>query len=77
MIIKTSTYVKGYDWQTKWMYFLTGDIKNKVVADIKKGFDFKPVYSEEFLKTDVKSYGDKVADFHDRKFLRWTLIILV
>ena len=63
MIIKTSTYVKGYDWQTKWMYFLIGDIKNKVGADIKKGFDFKPVYSKEFLKTDVKLMVIKLQIF--------------
>ena len=45
MLPKTSTYVKGYDGQTKWMYFLIEDdellekyntIWNKVSADIKK-----------------------------------------
>ena len=45
MLPKTSTYVKGYDGQTKWMYFLIEDdellekyntISNKVSADIKK-----------------------------------------
>ena len=42
------TYVKSYDEQTKWIYFLTQDddllekynfIWGKVSADIKKGFD--------------------------------------
>ena len=42
---KTSTYVKGYDGQTKWVYFLTEDdellekynkIWDKVSADLKK-----------------------------------------
>ena len=25
MLLKTSAYVKSYDGQTKWMYFLIGD----------------------------------------------------
>ena len=46
MLSKTSAYVKGYDSQTKWMYFLIEDndllekyniIWDKVKADIKKG----------------------------------------
>ena len=46
MLSKTSAYVKGYDGQTKWMYFLIEDndlsekyniIWDKVNADIKKG----------------------------------------
>ena len=45
MLLKTSTYVKTYVSQTKWIYFLIGDddllnkyntISNKVSADIKK-----------------------------------------
>ena len=45
MLIKTSAYVKRYDRQTKWMYFLIEDndllekyntIWDKVSADIKK-----------------------------------------
>ena len=44
MLTKTSTYVKIYDGQTKWMYFLIQDdglldkyntIWDKVSADIK------------------------------------------
>ena len=47
MFLKTSAYVKCYDGQTKWMYFLIkGDdllekynnIWNTVSADIKKNF---------------------------------------
>ena len=53
---KTSTYVKRYDRQTKWMYFLIEDndfLKNyntacdKVSAGIEKEFDRKPVYNEK------------------------------
>ena len=45
MLPKTSTYVKSYDGQTKWMYILIEDydllekyntLWNKVSADIKK-----------------------------------------
>ena len=47
MLPKTRAYVKIYDWQTKWMYFLTEDenedlwdnfntISDEVSADIKK-----------------------------------------
>ena len=55
MLLKTSSYVKKYDKQTKWMYFLNQDddllgkhnaIWDKVSADIKKEFYNKPVYNE-------------------------------
>ena len=48
---------KGYDRQTKWMYFLTEDddllkkystVWDKVSAHIKKEFDSKPVYNKLF-----------------------------
>ena len=62
MLPKTSVYVKSYDGQTKWMYFL---IEDNVSADIKKQFDSEPV--KNFLKTKKKSHGDKVTDFYDKK----------
>ena len=52
MFPKTSTYVKSYDRQTAWVYFLIEDdellnkyntILDKVSADIKKEFDSEPV----------------------------------
>ena len=66
MLLKTSTYVKSYDGQTKWVYFLIEDnlvkkyntIWDKVSADIKKEIDSKPVYNKNFLKTKRKSHGD-------------------
>ena len=76
MVPKTSTYVKGYDGQTKWMYFLIEDddlkqkyntIWNKVSADIKEEFDNELVYNKEFLITKIKSHGDEVTDFYDKK----------
>ena len=57
-------YVKSYDGQTKWMYFLIevddlsekyNTICDKVRIDIKKEFDSKPAYNKHFLKTKIKS----------------------
>ena len=73
MLPKTSAYVKGYGEQTKWMY---NTIWHKVSADMKKEYDSEPVYNKEFIKTKIRSHDDEVTDFHDKKFLRWTLIIL-
>ena len=75
MLLKTSTYVKRYDGQTKCIYFLIEDdelleqyntIWNKVSAYIKKEFDSEPVYNKEILKTKIKSHGDEVTDFYDK-----------
>ena len=68
MLPKVSTYVKSYDGQTKWIYFLIeffdwtkyNAIWDKVNAYIQKEFDSKPVY-------DKKSYGDEVTDFYNKK----------
>ena len=42
-------------------------MKKNVIASLSK--------IKNFLKTKIKSYGDKVTDFMIKKFLRWTLII--
>ena len=34
---------------------------------IKKEFDSQPVYNKEFLKTKIKSHGNKVTEFYDKK----------
>ena len=48
MLPKTSTYVRSYDRQTKWIYFLIENddllekystVWDKVSTDIKNGFD--------------------------------------
>ena len=76
MLSKTSTYLKSYDRQTKWMHFLIEDDKllknyntlwDKVSSDIKKEFDSEPVYKKEFLKTKIKSHGNEVTDFYDKE----------
>ena len=60
------------------MYFLIEDddllekyniIWDNVSADIKKEFDSEPVYNKNYLKTKIKSHGDEVTDFYDKKFL--------
>ena len=59
MLLKTCAYVKRYDGQTKWMFFLFENddllekyntIWDKVSADIKEEFDSKRVYKISFLK---------------------------
>ena len=68
------------------MYFLNEDddlseqyntIWDKVSSDIKTQFHSKPVCNKTFLKTKIKSHGNEVTDFYEKKFLWWTLIILV
>ena len=57
MLPKISTYVKRYDGQTKWMYFLTENddllkkyntIWEKVSADIKKNLMVKVSITKNF-----------------------------
>ena len=45
-------------------------IWDKVSADIKKEFDSEPVYNKNYLKTQIKSHGDEVTDFYDKKILK-------
>ena len=61
------------------MYFLIEDdgllenyntIWDKISADIKKEFDSEPVYNKEFLKAKIKSHGEEVTDFYDKKIPR-------
>ena len=58
MLPKTIAYVKSYDGQTKWIYFLTEDEtyqKNIILFGIKsafikkKEFYSKPVYNKDFI----------------------------
>ena len=74
MLPKTSAYVKSYNGQTKWMYFLFEDdllekyntIWDKVSADIKTEFNSYPIYNKNYLKTKIKSHGDEVTDFYHK-----------
>ena len=86
MPTKTTAYVKSYDGQTKWMYFLIEDddllekyntIWDKVSADIKKDIDSESVYNKEFLKTKIKSHGDEVTDFYDKKISNHTCLAVI
>ena len=76
MLLKASAYVKSYDEQTRWIYFLIEDddlleynaIWDKVSADIyKKQFDRKPIFSKKCLKTKIKFHGDEVTDFYSKE----------
>ena len=75
-LIFPKTYVKRYNGQTKWKYFLIEDndllnkyntICDKVNSNIKKEFDSKPVYKHFFSKTKIKFYGDEATDFHHKE----------
>lgn len=48
-----------------------------MVNGIKREFDSKSVYNENFLKTKIQFYGDEATDFHVKKCLRQVLVILV
>ena len=37
---------------------------------MKKDFDSEPVYNKKILKTRIKSHGDEVTDFYDKKILK-------
>ena len=68
MLPTTSAYVKSYDGQTKWMFFLIDDDdlleKYNTIWD-KNKFDSEPVYNKEFLKTKIKSHGYGITDFYN------------
>ena len=58
------------------MYFLIEDddllekyntIWDKASADIKEESDSEPVYNKNYLKTKIKSQGNEVTVFYDKK----------
>ena len=63
MLPKSNAYVKSYDGQAKWMYFLIENddllekhntIQDKVSADIKKEFNNEPVYNKKSFENQNK-----------------------
>ena len=79
MLLKASAYLKPCDGETEQMYFSVEDdellesynaIWNKFNNSVKKEFDFERIYKNKFLKIRVRSYGDEVSDFHDKKWLK-------
>ena len=42
-------------------------IKSALILKKKKEFDSKPVYHKQFLKSQIKSYGDEPSDFRDKQ----------
>ena len=68
-------YLKGYDGETKWVYFLIEDddlLKkyndnwNKVSNNINEDFDSKLICNEKILRTKINSYGDDVTNFRNK-----------
>ena len=79
MLSRKRAYVKSYDGETKWMYFLIEDddllekyntVWDNVRAEIKKGFDSESIYNNIFLKAKIRSYGDETTDSHDKEILK-------
>ena len=79
MLPKKRAYVKRYDGQIKWMYFLIEDdnllekydnIWDKASTDIKKEI----IYNKVFLKTNINVM---VMKLQIKKLLRWALILLL
>ena len=73
MLPKAKAYVKSYDGQTKWMYFLIEDdnllekyntIWDKVSADLKKNL-IASLSIKVFWKK--KPYGDEVKHFYGKE----------
>ena len=58
-----------FDWRW-WLIRKINTIWYKVSADLKKEFDSEPICNKEFLKTEIKSHGSEVTDFHDKKIPR-------
>ena len=41
-------------------------IWNRVNDSVKKEVDCEPTYNKKFLKTRIRSYGQKATDFYDK-----------
>ena len=72
-IMLPSAYAISYDGQSKWMYFLIEDdvllekynwVKSVVTS--KKNLITSLSKINFFLKTKIKSHGDKVTDFYNK-----------
>ena len=79
---KTSAFVKSFDGQIKWMYFLIENddlpkkynfIGDKVSANKKKEFGSKYAYNKQFLKTKIKSHGNEATYFYNKENLKGRL----
>ena len=60
-----------FDWSW-WLFKKYNTIWDKVSADIdseseKNKIDGESVYNKEFSKAKIKSHGDEVTDFYDKK----------
>ena len=75
MLLKISAYIKSYDGETKWIYFLLNMInyqKNIMVSGIKLVIVLRKNLivanrQKMFLKTEIRIYGHDAADFYDNE----------
>ena len=55
-----------FDWRW-WLIKKYDTLWDKASVDITKEFDSKPIYNKKYLETKVKSHGDEVTDFYNKK----------
>ena len=65
---KLNGYIFWIKIITYWKNIILFGIKWTLI--LKKEFDSQPVYNKIFLKTETKSYGYEVTDFHDKEILK-------
>ena len=62
--------------ETKYVSFLIkheellenyNEIWDKVSNSMEKGFHSEPVYNEKYVKIKIKSYEEKITNFHGNK----------
>ena len=67
MLPKKSAYVKSYDGQTKWMYFLIEMMtcqENRILFGIKSALISK---KNLITSLSIKFHSDKITDFYYKK----------
>ena len=82
MLLTTSAYVKSYDGQTKWIYFLIEYdhiFKRVVMFGIKSELTLKreTAYKELFWKTKIKSSSDEASNSHAKKYCDRTSLAVI
>ena len=58
-----------FDWRW-WLIRKLFGIKSVLTSKKNLIASLSIIKNKEFLKTKIKSHGDKVTDFYDKKFLR-------
>ena len=65
MMIKLNGYIFYLKTMTYCKNAILFGIKQALI--LKKEFNSRPVYNNNFLKIKIKSNGDEATDFHDKQ----------